>query len=108
MKLIKLEKEKELAERNQWIYALLALVFLIGGGAIFLTIKNRQKAEREKNHAELKFRKELLDATVNAQEDERQRIAKDFARWFGSNTSGYQNGVSKCWSQTDASRRSEV
>jgi len=77
MKLIKLEKEKELAERNQWIYALLALVFLIGGGAIFLTIKNRQKAEREKNHAELKFRKELLDATVNAQEDERQRIAKD-------------------------------
>lgn len=77
MKAIKAENDKQLAERKQWIYALLALIFLIGGSAGILTIRNRQRTEREKNRIELKFRKDLLDATVNAQEEERQRIAKD-------------------------------
>lgn len=77
VKLEKAESDARSARQRQWLFALAGALLLIAGGALFVVYRNRQREAQRKAKAEIRFRKEMLEATVNAQEEERQRIAKD-------------------------------
>lgn len=69
----------ELAISNQknWILSLVSGLILVLGGGGFFIYQRRKRAQADLAEQELKFRKDLLDSTVLAEENERQRIAKD-------------------------------
>lgn len=71
------EAQLRISKQRSWIVgiAAAALILLISGGLIYLQRKRRNEAQMAQK--ELEFRKKLLDATVLAEEKERQRIAKD-------------------------------
>lgn len=80
--ILALENEKAQAQlqisrqRSMIIGAFAGLILLLSGGAL-LFVQRKRKAEAALAKQELEFRKQMLDATVIAQEEERQRIAKD-------------------------------
>lgn len=114
------KKEKEIAELNEdkaeaelamarqrfWIIALLAIAIIIVLSAFFLNYRRKQRAEARLAEQELSFRKELLDRTVLAQEEERQRIAKDLhdglVQSLAALKLGIQNGLKKVSLKADA------
>ncbi|MEZ4721471.1 MAG: tetratricopeptide repeat protein [Flavobacteriales bacterium] len=77
-----LAKEKAIAEvkiSNQrgWIIGIVLGVMMIAAVGAIVFVQRKRKSEVELATKELEFRKQLLDATVLAEENERQRIAKD-------------------------------
>ncbi len=66
-----------LARQQNWIISLLATIILLAGLASFLIYRRRKRAQQKLNEAELKHRKQLIKNTVNSQEEERKRIAKE-------------------------------
>lgn len=66
-----------IARQRTWILALVGgLILAIGGGG-FLVYRRRKLAQEQLADQKLSFQKKILDSTVEAQENERQRIAKD-------------------------------
>jgi signal transduction histidine kinase len=66
-----------IARQRFWIFGLMAsLIIAIGGGG-FLIYRRRKRAQEQLTAQKLSFQKKILDSTVEAQENERQRIAKD-------------------------------
>lgn len=82
------EAELKVSNRNKWIFGLggmsLALVFL----GLLLIQSNKRKAQKEKDLALLKERDNSLKAVIDAQEEERKRIAKDLHDGIGQQLSG--------------------
>ncbi|HAW20007.1 MAG TPA: hypothetical protein DCX14_07490, partial [Flavobacteriales bacterium] len=86
-----LEKEKsiaQLAEKNaqaelslsnqrSWIVGLILALVLIAGGGGIMYLQRQRRVEARLARQELDFRKTMIDATIHAEENERQRIAKD-------------------------------
>lgn len=79
-----LQLDKEKAEASLKIQRQKSLIITLVGGvlcvaflALFIIYSRKKRAQAESARKELQFRKKLLDSTVLAQEEERQRIAKD-------------------------------
>lgn len=77
VKLKKAESDAEALAQRQWVLALGTLLLALTGGTGFFVYRQRQREAQQKAKEEIRFRKQLLEASVNAQEEERQRIAKD-------------------------------
>lgn len=66
-----------IARQRTWIFALVGGLILANGGGGFLIYRRRKIAQEQLADQKLYFQKKILDSTVEAQENERQRIAKD-------------------------------
>lgn len=66
-----------IARQRTWILALVGGLILAIGGSGFLVYRRRKLAQEQLADQKLSFQKKILDSTVEAQENERQRIAKD-------------------------------
>jgi len=78
--ILNVQKAKDdLAIERQWnLITLLiggVLLILLGGG--FVLYSRKKKSEALRTDQKMQFQKQILDVTVLAQEEERQRIAKD-------------------------------
>ncbi len=85
------KKEKQIAQLNQqqaeaslltakqqnWIISLIGSILLILAVAGFLIYRRKKRAQQTLTEKELGFRKQLIKNTVNSQEEERKRIAKE-------------------------------
>ena len=99
----RLQKEKALTEirlysRNKWIIGIISasliLIFLI----LFISQRNKRKAQAEKDSVIISEREKGLKAVFNAQEEERKRIAKDLHDGIGQQISAvkmYFHNLSK-------------
>ena len=88
----KLQKEKVLAEmrlynRNKWIIGIIGTSLILIFFILFISQRNKRKAQAEKDSAIIKEREKGLKAVFNAQEDERKRIAKDLHDGIGQQIS---------------------
>ena len=72
-----LSYQKELAQRNYWLFGGLGLALIAGMGFYFW--QQRRLKEKELTH-----QREMLSSTILTQEQERQRIAKDLHDSVGS------------------------
>jgi signal transduction histidine kinase len=66
-----------LAQQRNWIIGLIAMVLITLMGGWVIIDRRRKKAQEVLVAERLQFQKNMLDSTVLAQEEERQRIAKD-------------------------------
>ena len=87
-----LQKEKALAEirvynRNRWIFAIIAISLILVFFLLYLSQKNKRKAQAEKDAAIIEEREKGLKAVFIAQENERKRIAKDLHDGIGQQIS---------------------
>ena len=78
--ILNVQKAKDdLAIERQWNLIILliggVLLIVLGGG--FVLYSRKKKAEALKTDQQMQFQKQILDVTVLAQEEERQRIAQD-------------------------------
>lgn len=89
------EKEHELAIRQRMIFVLLAVVGLVLG--IFAFVYQRYKNRKQQELQQLKIEQQeiLLEAVIEAQEEERKRIAKDLHDGIGQQLSGLKMGTQK-------------
>ncbi|MCB0807341.1 MAG: sensor histidine kinase, partial [Bacteroidales bacterium] len=88
----RLAKEKALAEirvynRNKWIIGISGLSLIIILSALALGQRKRRKIQAEKDAAIIAEREKGLKAVIDAQEEERQRIAKDLHDGVGQQVS---------------------
>ncbi len=88
----RLEKEKVLAEikiynRNKWIIGIVAISLTLIFFLLFISQRNKRKAQAEKDAAIILEREKGLKAVFTAQEDERARIAKDLHDGIGQQIS---------------------
>ena len=84
-----------LQNRNR---AILALIFGLFGLAVLawsIVQRNRRKAEREKDRLLLESREASIKAVLTAQEEERQRIAKDLHDGIVQQLGGLKLGLQK-------------
>lgn len=65
------------AQQRVWIITLVGLILILSLGSWLLYSRRQQRVREEMANQQLEFNKRLLDSTVIAQEEERQRIAKD-------------------------------
>jgi two-component system, NarL family, sensor kinase len=90
----KLKAELEVKEKESLVQALL----LIGGigviTVVFLIYRNKAKQEREKMEAILAERHKGLNAIIDAQEEERTRIAKELHDGVGNQLLALQMSIS--------------
>lgn len=71
------EAELSLARQRMFIGSLITGILALLGVGWGLYYRRQKRAEAQLAAKELEYRKQLLDATVLAEENERQRIAKD-------------------------------
>jgi len=88
----RLQKEKALTEirlynRNKWIIGIISTSLILILFILFISQRNKRKAQAEKDSAIIKEREKGLKAVFNAQEDERKRIAKDLHDGIGQQIS---------------------
>lgn len=88
----RLEKEKALAEirvynRNRWIIVIAGLSLIIILAALAYGQRKRRKIQADKDAAIIEEREKGIKAVFDAQEEERQRIAKDLHDGVGQQIS---------------------
>lgn len=88
----RLAKEKALAEirvynRNKWIVGISGLSLIVILSALALGQRKRRKMQAEKDAAIIEEREKGIKAVFDAQEEERQRIAKDLHDGVGQQIS---------------------
>lgn len=71
------QSELALSSQRSWIIGLILGFLILTIFAAFIYVQRKRTHEAEQASKELDFRKKLIDATVIAEENERQRIAKD-------------------------------
>ena len=87
----------ELSQQRNWIIGLTSgvLLILIAGG--FLVYRRKKRVESILTAERLTFQKRLIDSTVEAEEKQRQRIAKDLhnglVQWLAALKLGVQNAM---------------
>lgn len=87
-----LQKENALAEsqisnRNKWLIAVISSSLTVLFFLLFLNQQNKRRVQAEKDKAIIKEREKGLTAVFNAQEKERERIAKDLHDGIGQQLS---------------------
>lgn len=90
--------EIALLNKNRWIYTIISLTIIIILLGLFLIQRNKRKAQSEKDALIIKEREKGIQAAFNAQEEERQRIAKDLHDGVGQQISAikmFQGNLSK-------------
>ncbi|MGB1032620.1 MAG: sensor histidine kinase, partial [Flavobacteriales bacterium] len=89
------EQELEISQRNLYLY--LSIATLAGAVLVFLLLYQRSKraAEAEKNKVLAESKKESVKAVIMAQEEERQRIAKDLHDGIVQQLGGLKLGLEK-------------
>ncbi|MBC8488148.1 MAG: tetratricopeptide repeat protein [Bacteroidetes bacterium] len=88
----RLQKEKALTEirlynRNKWIIGIIGASLILIFFILFISQRNKRKAQAEKDSAIIMEREKGLKAVFNAQEEERKRIAKDLHDGIGQQIS---------------------
>ncbi len=88
----RLQKEKALTEiclynRNKWIIGIIGTSLILILFILFVSQRNKRKAQAEKDSAIIKEREKGLKAVFNTQENERKRIAKDLHDGIGQQIS---------------------
>ncbi len=89
----RLAKDKALAEikvynRNKWIIGISSLSLILLFFGLFIIQRTKRKTQAEKDAAIIMEREKGLDAVLEAQENERKRIAKDLHDGIGQQLSG--------------------
>jgi signal transduction histidine kinase len=79
--------EIALINRNRWIYIIISLSIIIILAGLFLFQRSKRKSQAEKDASLIKEREKGIQAAFNAQEEERQRIAKDLHDGVGQQIS---------------------
>jgi len=88
----RLQKEKALTEirlysRNKWIIGIISASLILIFFILFISQRNKRKAQAEKDSVIISEREKGLKAVFNAQEEERKRIAKDLHDGIGQQIS---------------------
>lgn len=88
----RLEKERVQAQLSanrtqQWIRGITLSAFLLIISILFLLLRTKRKAQTETKLAIVQEQKKSLVALINAQEDERKRVAKDLHDGIGQQIS---------------------
>lgn len=88
----RMEHEKNRAELSalraqRWLLGTGVFVLLLGMHIYLVMQRTRRKAENEKNLAIIREQEKGLEAIIQAQEDERQRVAKDLHDGVGQQVS---------------------
>ncbi len=99
----RLQKEKALTEirlynRNKWIIGIISASLILIFFILFISQRNKRKAQAEKDSVIISEREKGLKAVFNAQEEERKRIAKDLHDGIGQQISAvkmYFHNLSK-------------
>ena len=71
------QSELAITQHRSWIIGLVLGFFILASFSAFIYVQRKRKHDSETASKELEFRKKLIDATIIAEEQERQRIAKD-------------------------------
>jgi signal transduction histidine kinase len=83
----KAESEIKIYNRNNWIIGLGSISLIMILFILFISQRNKRKAQAERDAAIIKEREFGLRAVFTAQEDERKRIAKDLHDGIGQQLS---------------------
>lgn len=101
----KLEKETALQQlenqrQQKFIFLLLLTLVLIGSFGGFVFYRRQQQHKQEMKEQEISFQKQLLKETIEAQEEERQKIAKDLHDGIGQQLGGLKMAAQSIHPQT--------
>lgn len=104
----KLKAELELNKRNDWLLILSLIVVIVVFVSVVVIQRNKARQERAKTKAVLEERDKGLKAIIEAQEEERVRIAKELHEGVGNQLLALQmnlrQGIAKQQDDEDTER----
>lgn len=102
------KKELEIANRNSLLVTTVFGALALGAFLLLLLQQNKRKAQEEKSAILIRSKQEGIKAMIQAQEEERQRIAKDLHDGIVQQLGGLKLGLQKKLNATDDSESARL
>lgn len=102
------EKDMALYNRNKVLIALLIVVLVIISFGLYIFQNRKRKAQHKQDKAVIQEKNKGLKAVIQAQEDERKRIAKDLHDGIVQQLGGLKLGLQKVFMDSETTETNRI